>query len=169
MLSVVSWILLGSAPWHAFVANMPFAVQVLETPGVLPWIRMPTVQVAAMLLGSPASVARAIQGTAAVVAIIGVALVWARGSSLPSRVMALVGAAFLVTPFAFDYDTAMLALPAAWLGFEGARNGFRRGELALVVAAWSAPLSLPAIAAGTSIQLGPVLSASLLWAAWKRG
>ncbi len=168
LFAVVSVLAFGLAPWRAFVGNMPFAVRVLETEGVLPWFRMPTVQVAALLAGAPVPVARGLQAVSTVVATLAVAWTWARGMALVTRVTTLACAALLATPFAFDYDLAVLAVPIAALGWEGARTGFRRGEVPLLVAAWVAPLAAPAIAEGTGVSLMPLLLGALLVAAWRR-
>lgn len=152
----------GLDPWRAFLANAPFAVRVLESEGVLPWTRMPTVQVAAMLLGAPIAAARAAQAVATLAAFVSVAWAWARPRTMAARVCVVVGAVFLSTPFAFDYDTALLALPAAWLGRDLLAGEGRRGDGWLVAACWLAPLAVPAIATGTGLQLGPALSAALV-------
>jgi hypothetical protein len=168
LLAAASVLVLGPEAWAAFRANVPFAVRVLETDGVLPWFRMPTVQVAAMLLGAPASVARVAQGLSTLGAAAAVGVLWARGAPLASRASGLACAAVLATPFAFDYDLALLAVPIAFLGWEGWRNGWRRGERALLVAAWTAPLAAPAIAEATRISPAPLLLAALVWTALAR-
>ena len=82
LFALASVLAFGLEPWRAFVANASFAVRVLETPDVLPWFRMPTVQVAAMLLGAPAIVGRIAQGISAILAIAAVAWIWGRGAPL---------------------------------------------------------------------------------------
>lgn len=169
-LAGLSALVLGTQCWSAFLGNMDFAVRVLETPGVLPWARMPTVEVAALLGGAPLGIARALQALAAVGAAFALVFAWARPLSEPARVAVLAGAIFLLTPFAFDYDTALLALPALWLGRDWLRpEGGRRGEGVLVVALWLAPIALPAVAYLTHVQLGPVLAILLFAAAFRRG
>ncbi|MFZ5480271.1 MAG: glycosyltransferase family 87 protein [Myxococcota bacterium] len=169
VLAVASYGVLGQDAWLAFAKNGAFAVRVLETEGVLPWNRMPTVQVAAMLLGAPVAAARVLQAVAALAAAGAMVALWARGASFTARAASLVGALFLVTPFAFDYDQALLAIPAAAIGWEVLQGRGRRGEGWLAVAAWIAPLAVPAIAGATRVQLGPALAAWLVVAAWRRG
>ncbi len=164
----LSLAVLGPEPWRAFVANMPFALRVLETEGVLPWFRMPTVQVAAMLLGAPAALARGVQSVSTLLAVAAVAFAWGRNLPLATRATTLACAALLATPFAFDYDLAVLGLPIAFLGWQGAREGWRPGDVALLVAAWVAPLAAPAIAEATSVSLAPLLLALLVGAALRR-
>jgi hypothetical protein len=155
----------GPEAWVAFRGNVPFAVQVLETEGVLPWFRMPTTQVAAMLLGAPPAAARVLQGLSTLVAMALVARAWAIAAPLPARASVLACAAILATPFAFDYDLALLALPVAFLGYDRWRTGWRPGEKALLVAAWCAPLAAPAIAEATSLSVTPALLLALAWTA----
>ncbi|MDP2316088.1 MAG: glycosyltransferase family 87 protein [Pseudomonadota bacterium] len=161
----VSALVFGPEAWVAFRGNVPFALRVLETEGVLPWFRMPTVQVAAMLLGAPPPVARIAQGVSTLVAAILVARVWGQGASLAARASVLACAAILATPFAFDYDLAVLAIPVAFLGYDRWKNGWQRGERPLLVAAWAAPLAAPAIAEWTSVSLTPLLLLALVWTA----
>ena len=75
----------------------------------------------------------------------------------------------LATPFAFDYDLAVLAVPVAFLGAEGLRTGFRPGEIELMVCAWVAPLAAPAIAEWTHVSLMPALLVALVVVAARRG
>jgi hypothetical protein len=126
---------------------------------------MPTVQVAAMLLGAPPSAARVLQALSTVTAMALVARAWAVDAPLPARAAVLACAAILATPFAFDYDLAVLAIPVAFLGYDRWRTVWRPGEKALLVAAWCAPLAAPAIAEATSISLTPALLLALAWTA----
>lgn len=158
----------GIDPWRAFLANAPLAVRALETEGALPWTRMPTVQVAALLLGAPAALARGAQVVSTLAAVGAVAVAWGRGASAVTRAVTLACAALLATPFAFDYDLAVLAVPIAFLARDGARDGFRAGEVPLLVAAWVAPLAAPAIASGTNVSLTPVLLVLLVAAGFRR-
>lgn len=165
LLAALATALFGVDAWRAFLDNAAFAVRVLELPGELPWVRMPTVQVAAMLLGAPLPVARGLQAVVGAIAAGVLCAIWARRSPIAARATALVAASLLATPFAFDYDLALYAIPVAFIGWE-IRSG-RGGGRALITAAWLAPLALPVIALATSVQLGPVLSIALLGAAWR--
>lgn len=167
-LAGASALALGPEVWTAFADNAPFALQILETEGELPWGRMPTVQVSAMLLGLPVAVARGVQTAAAVGACLALAGIWLRSDDAVARVLSVVGAVFLVTPFGFDYDLALLALPALALGRAVLDGEERPGDRPLIAVLWLAPLILPAIGTLSGVQLGPVLWVWLLAVAWRR-
>jgi len=98
--------------------------------------------------------------------------VWRRTVSATGQVTALAGlatvaATFLVTPYSADYDLAWLGFAMAWLGIEGLRHGWRRGDRLLLALSYVAVLStLPALV--THVQIAPFLLAGLLWAAYRR-
>lgn len=111
---VVSVLVFGLAPWSAFLDNVPFALRVFEAHGV-PWYRMPTVAASALSLRVPLAVAQALQTASTLGSIALVAWVWGRGANEVSRAVVLASASLLATPFAFDYDLAVLAVPIAFL------------------------------------------------------
>lgn len=185
---VASISVFGVSPWQSFLENVPFAVRVLETEGVLPWFRMPTVQVAAMLAGVPVAGARAAQTISSLVAFGLVAWAWGRGASATTRAVVLACAAVLATPFGFDYDLAVLAVPIAVLAVRYGPPALARDappatgggtpspgswappayEIPVLTAAWAAPLWVPAVAQATDIGLAPALLVALIGVALAR-
>jgi hypothetical protein len=155
----------GAGAWQAFLENLPFAQAVLYEGGVN-WAKMPTVSAAVLLLGGGAGVARALQGVASVAAAGAVGWAWLRGHPLKEAVLAL--GVLLATPFAFEYDLTVLALPLIWIGIAGRDRGWQPGDKALLILGWTLPFLATALAGPTHLQVGPLVIAALLVAALRR-
>ena len=91
------------------------------------------------------------------IAVVGVA--YAFWTKTPLRVGALGAGALLATPFAFEYDLVILALPLLLIGAQR-----RPEDTPLLVIGWLAPLALTGLAHVVPVQLTPVL---LLWVLWR--
>ena len=145
----------GPEAWRAFFENLPFAWSALSEGGV-DLAKVPTTAGAALLLGAPVGVAQALQGVVSLVAVGAVALAFARRGRL--RVGALAAGALLATPFAFEYDLVILALPLLLIGAER-----RREDAPLLLVAWLTPLALPGLAHLLPVQLTPLVLGWVLW------
>ena len=85
------------------------------------------------------------------------------------RGVTLTLAILLSTPYAFDYDLAVLALPLAWLGWEAHVKGWiMPGEQVLLLIGWLMPVIAPIIAKATNLQFGPIILIALMVLAIKR-
>ena len=131
-LALASLLVLGSGVWIAFFKNLPQAAGLMKRPDF--WGKMPTVLAAARLEGVSQEMAAAMQGVAIIAALLTVGWVWRRRTPLPVRGSVLAVAIFLATPFAFDYDLAILALPFAWLGWEAYSHDSKFQEIFLLLA-----------------------------------
>ena len=157
----------GLAPWHAFFANLDFLSRVVDS-GAVPWVRMPTVYAGLLRLGLDAGPARLAQGVATLASLAVVCAVWYRGAPLAWRASALALAIPLATPYAFDYDLVIMALPVAWLF----RASLDEQPLSLtgfaVAAAWAAPALFWLVTLGGGPPLMPVILAGLMIFVWRR-
>lgn len=150
-------LVIGVESWAAFFENLPLTRHILEV-GFLPWYKMPTVFAAVRMLGGGISFAYALQIAVAVaVAAITVHVWWRRLGTLELRSALLATALLILSPYAFDYDLVVLALPIALLAVDGMRRGWMPGMRTVLAVAWFAPLILPAIAEKTSLQLMPLV------------
>jgi hypothetical protein len=131
-LVVGSLLVLGSSVWIGFFKNLFQAASLLDVAHL--WQRMPTVFAAARLGGASKELALALQAVATVGAICAVAWVWFRAKPLPIRGSVLSLGIILATPYAFEYDLAILALPFAWLGGEAYANDLKAEEIFLLLA-----------------------------------
>jgi hypothetical protein len=68
----------------------------------------------------------------------------------------------LATPFVFDYDLVLLALPIAWLAAIGLREGFLPWEKFGLALAWLLPLFSRTIAGLLHLPLAPAILALLM-------
>jgi len=95
--------------------------------------------------------------------------VWVRGASPARRDSLLVLGLLLYTPHIFNYDLAMLALPLAWLGWEGYRKRYLLGEPILLALGWLLPLFLlPLQQTGMRMPIGPLVLGTLFLFTWRR-
>lgn len=158
---------LGPDVWLAFWRNMPLLSDILEQGGV-PWDKMVSLFTAMRLLGLGAVPAYVLQGTLALVVATGVAWAWSR--AIPPRLAAavLVSGALVATPYVFDYDLVLLAVPIALLARDGSENGWLPGDREVLVAAWLVPLLSPVIAHASGIQLGWLCLVALFAVALRR-
>ena len=153
----------GVESWRAFLDNAPLVRAGLET-GALPLAKAPTVFAALRLLGAPLGAAYAAQAAAALLAA-GLALVgWGRPGPLPLKAGLAVSATLLATPYAFDYDLVVLAVPIGVLAAEAGRRRLPDGTAALLAAAALSPLLAPQLARFTGLQIEPLVVAALFGA-----
>jgi hypothetical protein len=121
---------------------------------------MPTLYAALLSDGASPQGAMALQVLASGAAALAVALVW-RWSARPStRALAVAAATPLATPYAYDYDTAMLVVPFVLLAAER-RRGITVPAWVLATL-WVAPLLVPLATQTTGWHPGPVVLAALL-------
>jgi alpha-1,2-mannosyltransferase len=156
LLGLASLAVLGSATWAGFLdlavvnrANLEF--------GSSFWHRMPTVFVAARVLGAPLSLAYAAQLLSCALAVASIILIWRSPAPLATKAAAVIVATFLATPYAWDYDAVVLVFAAAWIGREGLRTGFLPWERIAIVALLASPLVTMATTKLAGLQLGPVV------------
>ena len=136
--------------------------------GTLPVYKFVTPYTAFRLLGLPEALSLALHLVVAVGAAWVVWTLWRRTDDIRVRGSALVVGTFLVTPYAADYDLAVLAFPVAWLAIVGLEHGWRRGDRNLLVATWMIPWLTAPVAALTHVGLVPILMALNLRQLWAR-
>lgn len=166
-LVAASVVAFGVAPWHAFLGNLGFVTQLMDT-GALPWARMPTVYAALRQVGVEAGPARLVQGIVGLAALVAVCGLWLRRAPFGLRASALAAAVPLATPYAFDYDLVVLALAVGWLARAGLAEGWRPGEIAVLSLAWLAPAAFWIVAHVGGPPLMPIVLIALLAAIWQR-
>ena len=90
---------------------------------------------------------------------------WRQKASTPVRSAVLVLSILLFTPYAFDYDLALLALPLAWLGWEEHTQGWRPAMAIFLILSWLTPLFFQVLAASTGLPVCPLILVALLFLA----
>jgi len=173
VLGLASLWVFGLDTWMVFLESLRHSWQSLASGkvgsgGVLPLIKMPSVTAALRLAGVGAPAALAGQAAVSLTVAAAVAWVWARRAGVAGRNALLVLGVLLFTPYEFVYDLTLLALPLAWLGWQGYRQGWDRTEPLALFLGWLTPLiSLPLADAG-KFQVAPLIFAWLFILAWRR-
>lgn len=160
-LAIASVLVLGPEVWLAFEQNISFATKLLQST-TLHWHNRPTLYSAVMLLNVGLRAAWTFQGGAMLLATGSVAWVWHRKAPPAVRYSVLVLSLLFFTPYAAVYDLTLLALPLAWLGWEGYTQGWQTGEQNLLIIGWLTPLITPVMAKATGLQVAPLIIATLL-------
>jgi hypothetical protein len=155
----------GVGYWVTWYGNLAVVARVLET-GLLPWHKMPSVFAMASLLGAPAKAAYALQAAVALPVALATVWAWRRPGPLDLKVALVAAATAMMSPYLFDYDLLLMAVPTAILAERMRRAREPEGATLLVLAAM-APLAGPALAGATGIQLMPLAVAALWLLAWR--
>jgi len=161
-----TFLVFGPAPWIAFVHNMPLVSSLLEH-AYLPWPKIPSWFVALSYLGVARPAAYALH--AAVALVLGAAMLWAwRNPGAAELKKALtVLAALAVSPYMFDYDLTLLALPIAWVAEYGRRHVLPVGTKAALVLAFATPIVFTPIASAVHVQLMAPALLCVFIAVWR--
>ena len=160
LLALASFLFFGQGVWVAFWKNLALPL-ILAREGLLPINKLVTIFGALLQVGVGFSPALIIQGVAMALMAAGVFYVWQLRISFARQAATLVLGAFLFSPYAFSYDLVLLALPLAWLGWEGYNAGWLPGEPAFLCLGWLLPL-LTSVMALIRCQITPLILAALL-------
>jgi len=167
LFAALSMLTLGTEPWIAFWNNIPLARAVFED-GMIQWSKFPTVYAALRLAGIGLTAAYVLHTVFAAIVAGTVAWVWWRKPPLPLRAAVLTTGTLLVTPYMFDYDYAVLAIPLALLAMDGHVRGWRSYERSVLALTWVMPLAAAGLAHAVGLQIGPACVAALFLIATRR-
>jgi hypothetical protein len=156
---LLSWLVLGTGVWRGFLANAPNARADIETIAIK-WPKLQSFFGAVRLAGGGNTTAYALQAVVSIAALVVLArLAWRRpGAGHEASLM--VTAALLFTPFLYDYDVAILAVPMAWLMAQAQRTGWQPWEKILLLVLFLLPL----VARAGGLLLGVILAPPLVCA-----
>ena len=163
----LAWALFGTDTVAAFLANAAIAREFLEG-GAVGWHKLQSVFAAVRLMGGDLTISYAVQGIAAVAAVAATIWVWRQPTTVAIKGAALVTATLLATPFYYDYDLVLLALPIAWLGWDGYRSGYHSWEKSMLAFAWIWPLIARQSGLVLDVSLTPLVLGGLLALAVRR-
>ena len=139
ILAALSWAVLGTSVWHGFLSNAGNARADIETIAIK-WPKLQSLFGAIRLSGGGNALAYSAQGVLSVLALAGLAWVAWRRPGARLETAALTATALLFTPFLYDYDLALLAVPLACLMAVAQTTGWRPWEKLLLAALFLAPL-----------------------------
>jgi hypothetical protein len=161
VLALASYAIFGREIWLAFFNDLTKSRLQLEGAGNL-WDRMPTMFAGVRLLGGGLYAAWVSQIILMLSSVAAVLVVWRRASPLYLRASVLVVATLLFTPHAFEYDLLLLGLPLAWMAWEGLQNGWRKGDLLMLLLVWLSPSLDQLSVRWANLHLEPVILFSFM-------
>ncbi len=157
-LCLAAWAVFGGACWPGFFAGVPVAMFALRSQAGL-WPATISFYGAARLLGAGDEAAWAAHVCAVVVAGGALAVgLWRRGEAMgPGDVALVVLAGLLLSPYGFDYDLAMLAVPLSIGVAQGRAHGFAPGMKLTLAALYVLALVARPVALLTGVSLAPLV------------
>jgi hypothetical protein len=159
----ISLIVFGFDIWLIYFKNILFAAHMLQGGGA-PLFKVPTTFALAMLLGADLGAARVLQIVVSLAVLVTIFWLWSRPTiPFPAKAAGLAIGCLLFTPYVYDYDLVILAIPIAIMAKEMAFHGTDVYGKGCLVIAWLAPLLLPIIAAAIKVQLGPIVLGLFLY------
>ena len=159
--SLLSYVMFGAETWRAFVASVTVTRTVVLEQGAAGWEKMQSAFAAMRMLGADIDTAYAVQAAVSMCVAVAVIWVWRRPVAMPLKGAALVTGTLLATPYVFDYDFTLLALPIAWLSVEGLRTRFLDWEKIALFCVWLLPIVSRAIG-GFGLPIAPVVLLAFL-------
>ena len=165
---ILSTALFGWDTWRAFFENAPFIRKLLET-GTAPWFKMPTPFVSARMVGFNVNISYTLQAIIAVSMIGMVYYVWSQKKEAELSNSILVLGILLATPYALVHDLTILAIPMAYISWQGHTKGWFPFEKYILAAVWHMPLYSMFIALFTAnLQIAPlILIIHLIFIFWR--
>lgn len=152
----LSFLVFGEASWLGFFADLGQAQADMESNFNVNE-RMQSFLAAVRLLHGPLGLAYGVQAAAATCAAIALYRLRRKAFRRPAEAPAAVCACLTSSPYLFDYDLTLLAIPLVWLTAEGRRTGFRPGEKSILAIGFLLPLVSRLAAIGIGLPLAPVV------------
>jgi hypothetical protein len=136
-LALISVSVFGLGSWMEFFRIIPSSIEILTNPRV-PLPKIISVFSSILLMGGGPTLGWMLQGLIMIGAVAAVIWMW-RGGLPYLRNSLLVVSILLFTPYLFYYDLSLLALPLAWIGWEGYTKGWVPGQQITLCLGWLLP------------------------------
>lgn len=136
-LALISVSVFGLGSWMEFFRIIPSSIEILTNPRV-PLPKIISVFSSILLMGGGPTLGWMLQGLIMIGAVAAVIWMW-RGGLTYLRNSLLVVSILLFTPYLFYYDLSLLALPLAWIGWEGYTKGWVPGQQITLCLGWLLP------------------------------
>jgi hypothetical protein len=135
--------LFGAEPWAGFPHGLSAQgeLNLLAGPDSN-WGYLQTVYGVIRSIHGPAPLAWPVQGLVTLGSAITVWVVWRSRVCYELKAAILAAAALLASPYAFAYDMAAIVIPAAFLATDQVRRGLLRGDKAMWILLFGAPLAV---------------------------
>ena len=167
IVSAASLAIFGMEPWTAFLNNLTSAVGSMSE-GLFPLKKMPTLYATLVLLDVDKTLSIAAHGILAALVIPPVAWVWWKRGATPAGAALLVTGTLFLSPYLYEYDLVVLAVPIGLLAWEGYRDGWLPWEREVLVLAWLTPFLVRISGANLGVQVGTACLLALFVIALRR-
>jgi len=138
-LSALSLLAFGMASWRAFFASTRLTQKLILEQGAAGWGKIQSLFATLRAFNLDLHRAYAAQAVLAAAALIVTIALWRGKTSHATRAAALCATILCATPYLFDYDLTVLAVPVALLAAQGLRTGFVPYEKSLLALLWLWP------------------------------
>lgn len=154
LMTLAAWMAFGSDAWRGFFASTTFSRTVVTEQGAAGFYKLQTIFSAVRLVGGSISLAYAAQIVTALACASIVAVLWGRRADWRIKSAALMVGALLATPYALDYDMALLGPALAFMASYINERGARPWEKTILAAVWVAPFLARPVALASHFPLG---------------
>ncbi|MBO6755211.1 MAG: DUF2029 domain-containing protein [Roseibium sp.] len=158
----LSWAVLGTEVWVAFLAQTEFARSLLVNDFVAMY-KYNTVTAALRMIGMPAGAALAVQAVVGLVLAVLTVRVWLSNAAFEAKAAVLVSASLLATPYVLSYDLVFLALPLIFILKLASERGFKRYDQWALLAVVVLSASTRFLGSATDLPVGPLPILLMLW------
>lgn len=158
----LSVVVLGPRSIRSWLEGMSLVGAAIDE-GALPVYKFVTPYTSWQLLGVPGLPALLLHACVALPVAWIVWTIWRRTADIRIRGSVLIVGTFLVSPYAADYDLAVMAFPIAWLALLGGSAGWLYRDRNLLVATWILPWLTAPVALVTHVGVTPFIMGLLLW------
>ena len=162
--AAIATIAFGGDVWSAFLGKLSYANDLILVGGGLEWEKFISLYGGLRGLGASHDAALGGHVTFAVIIAASLVLLWRSGADLRVKLAALISGALLASPYALDYDAALLLPAIALMASLGIERGFAPFEKSVLALAYLAPIVGFQITQLTFVPLS-FLSGALLFAA----
>ena len=152
----ISALVFGEAAWRGFFADLAQAQTDMES-NLLVNAKMQSAFSATRLLQGPLAMAYLMQALFAAAAATGLYVLRRKAFRASAEVPATACACLMTSPYLFDYDLTLLAIPIVWLTNQGLGSRFYPGEKAILVVAFLLPLISRLCALSIGLPMAPAV------------
>ncbi len=156
----------GIEAWRSFFRVLPTVSHNLSA-GRLPLSKVPSLFASLRLLGAPAGLALGVNLIVGAAIAVATVIAWRRPGPLKLKAGLAVLATLLLTPYAFDYDLVLLAIPLGVLAEHGRSHAPPPGSRALLALGFVSPVLMLPFSAGLHLQLMPLVLLTLCGVFWR--
>lgn len=162
LLGAATTLIIGPDIWSSYIGRADDARRWLESDDVSYLEKWVSLFGALRLRGVSLTVAYSAQAVVGLIAALSLLLTLRRRVTGAALIAGVTAAIPFCAPFLLEYDLLILAVPMAWLMGEGARTGFRRGEIFVLAVAYAMPALFKITAWQNSFKLLVLASSSFL-------